>query len=248
MMQSLSRRSALRGAAISTIAATIPATIASAIGTPALAEAADADPILAPIAEYRRVKVIAEAATKRARAISNAWNSDLSGHGWPMADFNIREIAEMKEWLEERSHDRGFNGRVDRHDVLTFNAELEAWDAEHEPQLLEQSRKDNATRLAWIDQRVAEREHNAEVSGYTRAADESEALWQQAGDLCDEALETTATTVAGAWARLALAAATLRTDHTFGGELSGDMDIGGVLGAVADLERLGVMPGSAVQS
>jgi hypothetical protein len=36
---------------------------------------------------------------------------------------------------------------------------------------------------------------------------------------------------------LALAAATLRTDRTIGGELTGNMDIGGVLGAVADLER-----------
>jgi hypothetical protein len=99
-----------------------------------------------------------------------------------------------------------------------------------------------------IDQRVAERERNPEVSGYTRANEESEALWEQAADLLDEALGTTATTVAGAWARVALAAATLRTDHTIGGELTSDMDIGGVLGAIDDLERLGAMPGKAVRS
>jgi hypothetical protein len=236
---SLSRRSALRGAAFSTIATAIPATVATAIGAPStvVAEAAGADPIIAKIAEYCRVKALAKAASARTKAISVAWNDDLSGCGWPPADYSIPEIADMKEWLEERSPACGFNGRVDRRDVLAFNAELLAWDAKHEPDLLEQSRKDNAARLAWIDQRVEERKHNAEVSGYRRAADESEALWGQAGDLCQEALETTAATVAGAWARLALAASTLRIDHTIDGELTDDIDIGGVLGAVADLER-----------
>jgi hypothetical protein len=91
-------------------------------------------------------------------------------------------------------------------------------------------------------------EHNAGISGYSGACNESEALWGRAGDLLSEALATTATTIAGAWAMLALAAATLRTDRTIGGELTGDTDIGGVLGGVADLKRPALMPGLAVQS
>jgi hypothetical protein len=85
-------------------------------------------------------------------------------------------------------------------------------------------------------------------TGFKCATGESEALWGEASELLSEALDTTATTVAGAWARLALAAGALRTNHTIDGELTGDMDIGGVLGAVADLERLGAMPGKAVAS
>jgi hypothetical protein len=244
--QNIDRRALLKGA-IATAAATIPATIAAAIGAAAPAEAAGADPIFAMIAEHHRIKALAEAATERATAIMDAWNGDLSGCGWPMADFSKREIAEMKKWLEERWRGH-FDGRVARHDVLAFNAELDVWGAKREPDLLEQSRKDNATRLAWIDQRIAERERNAEISGFKCATGESEALWGEASELLSEALDTTATTVAGAWARLALAAGALRTNHTIDGELTGDMDIGGVLGAVADLERLGAMPGKAVAS
>jgi hypothetical protein len=245
----IDRRALLKGVSIATAAAAIPTTIAAAIGTaPALANAADADPILAMIAEHHRVKALAEAATERSRAIADAWNHDLSGCGWPEIDFTVPELKDMREWLERRWERSGTaaRNRVARHDVLAFNAELEVWGATREPDLLEQSRKDNATRLAWIDQLIAERERNAEISGFKCATDESEALWGEASELLSEALGTTATTVAGAWARLALAAATLRTDHTLDGELTGDMDIGGVLGAVADLERLGAMPGSAV--
>jgi hypothetical protein len=163
-----------------------------------------------------------------------------------MADFSKREIAEMKGWLEKRSYNAACNGGVARHDVLTFNAELEAWEAKQEPDLLEQIRKDNATRLAWIDQRLAERERNAEISGYSRASAESEVLFGEASDLLSEVLDATVTTAGGAWAKLALAAESLRVNHTIEGELTGDMAIGGVLSAVADLERLGAMPGSAV--
>jgi hypothetical protein len=234
----IDRRALLKAASIATTAAAIPATIATALGAPALAEAAGADPIFALIAEHHRVKALAEAATERSRAIADAWNRDLSGCGWPEIDFTVPELKDMREWLERRWKRSGTaaQNRVDRYDVLAFNAE----------QLLEQSQKGNATRLAWIDQRIAERKRNSEISGFKRATDESEALWGEASELLSEALGTTATTVAGAWARLALAAATLRTDHTLDGELTGDMDIGGVLGAVADLERLGAMPGSAV--
>jgi hypothetical protein len=220
----IDRRALLKGASIATAAATIPATIAAAIGAAAPAEAAGADPIFA--AEHLRIKALAEAASTRAEAIRDAWNGDLAGAGWPMADFSKREIAEMKGWLEKRSYNAACNGRVARHDVLTFNAELEAWEAKQEPDLLEQIRKDNATRLAWIDQRLAERERNAEISGYSRASAESEVLFGEASDLLNEVLDATVTTAGGAWAKLALAAESLRVNHTIEGKLTGDMAIG----------------------
>jgi hypothetical protein len=71
---SLTRRSALRGAALSTVAAAIPATVATAIGaTPALVEAAGADPIFALIAERDRVKALSTAACERLKGIREAW-------------------------------------------------------------------------------------------------------------------------------------------------------------------------------
>jgi hypothetical protein len=196
---------------------------------------------------------LATASTDRCRQISAAWKKDMAGCGWPPADFGIPEIADMREWLERHTHRPGkFDGSIDPRDVEMFNAELLEWDATHEPDMLEQDREDNATRTAWVERRIAEREHNAEVSGYNREIKAGEILWHKLDELDDLIVDTAAASAAGALAKLAHALAMLRLDH--GARIGetvediDDMSVRAVCKAIDDMERLSVLPGLVVAS
>lgn len=70
--------------------------------------------------------------------------------------------------------------------------------------------------------------------------------------MLDKAMNTPATTVAGALAKIALAALTFEIDHTNShgevDESAMDLPEIGLLKAVGDLVRLGALPGKAVAS
>jgi hypothetical protein len=115
--QNIDRRALLKGASIATVAAAIPATIATAIGapSPALAEAAivittpTPDPIFALIAELNRVKALQKAVSARRCRIEAAWPT-LAYRGPLMGDALTQRKLDV-----ERS---GWDRVADEEDVL----------------------------------------------------------------------------------------------------------------------------------
>jgi hypothetical protein len=92
--------------------------------------------------------------------------------------------------------------------------------------------------LAWWDQRQAEREHNAEISGFYRLNEECDAIWDQWGDANAAVLEAHPVTIKGAIAQLEAATKIIRDDIAEGNEEGLDIDKIGMLNAYEALARL----------
>jgi hypothetical protein len=109
---------------------------------------------------------------------------------------------------------------------------------EEEERTLAQYRREGKARLAWWDRRQAEREHNAEISGFYRLNDECDAIWDQWGDANAAVLEAHPVTIEGAIAQLEAATKIIRDDIEDGNGESLDIDKIGMLNAYEALARL----------
>lgn len=116
---------------------------------------------------------------------------------------------------------------------------------EEEERTLAQYQRDGEARLAWWDQRQAEREHNAEVSGYRRLGEEAEALWEKWWDANAAILEAHPVTIEGAVAQLEAATKIIRDGIADGNEEGLGIDKIGTLHAYEALARLTHKEGGA---
>jgi hypothetical protein len=116
---------------------------------------------------------------------------------------------------------------------------------EEEERTLAQYRRDGEARLAWWDETQAQRERNAEVSGYRSLSEEADERWDECGDLEVAILEAYPVTIEGALAQLAIVANDIKKDIADAGEEGIDVYRLGIVRAYDALVRLSSQNGAA---
>lgn len=216
--KSTTRRALFQSAALAAAATALAA-------LPAIPQAdAASDPVFVALAERDRILVLYSAVKARVDAIRKAWNGDLSGCGWPPMDKSLAIFADMPQADGEP---------IFRCDIERYNRAVLSLTPKRERVRVGE---ECAARLEWWDRRQAEREHNAEVSGFRAADAELDTLCEEANEAEEIAIKTPATTLAGALARLEIAVKMIRDK---GAEERGlDLEETAIIGAFDDLTRL----------
>jgi hypothetical protein len=264
----IDRRAVIKSAAITTAAgiaaaASLRATIAHAatVTDPIFALIAECDRLRAAAeAAAARAKAAADSVNRDCDGCGSPPLDESKRELRPVIEWVKAQDAERLARFGRESEPGAGPWSVNRYEMEQFNRQAELADlqaqAANGPKLMmwvdddgiahhngprdvsQQTQANNAARLEWLDRRQAERERNAEVSGYRDREAETEELWSQYSDACVALMDAEPVTIAGAMAQLRIAVDGIKDAHTTDGEFSGDFDNYGVFNAYDALARL----------